>query len=78
MDRKKDEVMGLFTKKRKDADWVKPQDAIGMIMPFIMPRRTDAEVSSQIDIDVTELVKYVEKYNEEEHEYNFRQVNKGN
>ncbi len=61
--------MGLFTKKRKDADWVKPQDAIGMIMPFIMPRRTDAEVSSQIDIDVTELVKYVEKYNKEEHEY---------
>lgn len=61
--------MGLFTKKRKDADWVKPQDAIGMIMPFIMPRRTDAEVSSQIDIDVTELVKYVDKYNEEDHEY---------
>lgn len=61
--------MGLFTKKRKDADWVKPNDAIGMIMPFIMKKRTEAEVSSQIDMDVTELVKYVEKYNKENHEY---------
>jgi len=61
--------MGLFTKKRKDADWVKPNDAIGMIMPYIMPNRTEAEVSSQVDIDVTELIKYVDNYNQEEHEY---------
>lgn len=61
--------MGIFTKKRKDAVWVKPNDAIGAIMPYIMPKRTEAEVSSKIDIDVTELVKYVEKYNKENHEY---------
>ena len=29
--------MGLFTKKRKDAKLIKPNDAIGGIMPFIMP-----------------------------------------
>ena len=61
--------MGLFTKKRKDADWVKPNDAIGTIMPYIMPKRTEAEVSCKVDMDVTEVVKYLEKYNKEDHEY---------
>ena len=61
--------MGLFTKKRKDAKLIKPNDAIGEIMPFIMPKRTESEVSSQMDIDITKLVEYVDNYNKEEHEY---------
>ena len=61
--------MGLFTKKRKDAKLIKPNDAIGGIMPFIMPKRTESEVSSQMDIDITKLVEYVDNYNKEEHEY---------
>lgn len=56
--------MGLFTKKRKDAVLVKPNDAIGAIVPFIMPKRCDAEVSSKVDIDVTDLVKFVDSQDE--------------
>lgn len=55
--------MGLLTKKRKDADWVKPNDAIQAIVPYIMPRRSDAEVSSKFDIDVTELLNSIDNYN---------------
>ena len=61
--------MGLFSKKRKDAEWVRPNDAIGAIMPYLMPKRVEAEVSSKVDIDVTNLVKYVEEYNKENTEY---------
>ena len=56
--------MGLFTKKRRDAVLVKPNDAIGAIVPFIMPKRCEAEVSSKVDIDVTDLVKFVDSQDE--------------
>ena len=58
--------MGLFTKKRRDADYIKPNDAIGAIMPFIMPKRCDAEVSSTVEMDITKLVEYVDKQNEKD------------
>ena len=55
--------MGLFTSKRKDAKLIKPKDTIQAIVPFIMPKRCDAEVSSRYDIDITELVKFVDIIN---------------
>ena len=58
--------MGLFTKKRRDADYIKPKDSIGAIMPFIMNKRTDAEVSSTVDMDITKLVEFVDKQNEKD------------
>ena len=58
--------MGLFTKKRRDADYIKPKDTIGAIMPFIMPKRCDAEVSSRVEMDITELVEYVDKKNKKD------------
>jgi len=61
--------MGLFTKNRKDAVWVKPNDAIQAIVPFIMYNRCDAEVSSKVDIDVTELINYIDKKNNGDLEY---------
>lgn len=61
--------MGLFTKNRKDAIWIKPKDTIQAIVPFIMPKRCDAEVSSTVDMDVTELVKFIEEKNELNLEY---------
>ena len=61
--------MGLFTKKRRDADYIKPKDTIGAIMPFIMPKRCDAEVSSRVEMDITELVEYVDKKNKKDLEY---------
>lgn len=58
--------MGLFTKNRRDAKWIKPKDTIQAIVPFIMPKRTDAEVSSTVDIDITKLVEFVDKQNEKD------------
>lgn len=58
--------MGLFTKKRRDAKWIKPKDTIQAIVPFIMPKRCDAEVSSKFDIDVTKLVEFVDKQNKKD------------
>ena len=61
--------MGLFTKKRRDANWIKPKDTIQMIMPYIMPKRCDAEVSSKVEFDVTNLVKFVDEKNKNDLEY---------
>ena len=58
--------MGLFTKKRRDADYIRPNDAIGAIMPFIMPKRCDAEVSSRVEMNITRLVEFVDKQNEKD------------
>ena len=38
-------------------------DPFHSILPYIMPKRTDAEVSATQEFDVTKLVKYLEKYN---------------
>ena len=56
--------MGLFGKNRKDAKWVRPNDSIGAIVPYIMPRRCDAEVSCKVEIDITNLCDFVDKMNE--------------
>lgn len=58
--------MGLFTKNRSDAKWIKPKDTIQAIVPYIMPNRCDAEVSSKVDIDITKLVEFVDKQNEKD------------
>lgn len=55
--------MGIFNKNRKDAKWIKPKDGIAAIMPYIMNKRVDAEVSSQLLIDVTNLCNFVDNQN---------------
>lgn len=55
--------MKLFNKDRKDAKYVKPKDAIQALIPYIMPKRCDAEISSHIDIDITNLCKWVDGQN---------------
>ena len=55
--------MGLFNKNRKDAKWIKPKDGVAAIMPYIMNKRADAEVSSQLVIDVTNLCNFVDNQN---------------
>ena len=56
--------MGLFSKKRSDAAWVAPNDSIGAIVPYIMPKRTEAEVSCKVDIDITNLCNFIDDLNE--------------
>ena len=52
-----------MSKNRKDAKWVKPNDAIGAILPFIMDKKTDSEVSSRIVLDITKLCEFVDEQN---------------
>ena len=58
--------MGLFTKRRKDAEYIRPKDTIQAIVPFIMPGKCVSEVSSRVEFDVTDLVKFVDKKNKED------------
>lgn len=50
--------------KRSDATRVKMSDPFHMIVPYIMPKRTEAEVSSFECFDVTNLMKYIEEKNQ--------------
>ena len=48
--------MGLFTKKRKDAEYIRPKDTIQAIVPFIMKGKCVSEVSSRVEFDITDLL----------------------
>lgn len=52
--------------KRRDGIRIKDLDGYHKILPYIMPKRTEAEVSLTEQFDVTELVKYMAERNEEE------------
>ena len=49
--------------KRKDATLIKEVDAFHSIVPYVMPKRTEAEVSLTEEYDITNLLKYIEKAN---------------
>lgn len=49
--------------KRKDGKFIKQTDPFHMIVPYIMPKRTEAEVSMKEDFDVTKVMAYIEQYN---------------
>ena len=52
--------------KRRDGIRVKGLDGYHKILPYVMPKRTEAEVSLTEQFDVTELVKYMAARNEED------------
>ena len=52
--------------KRRDGVRIKDVDGFHSIVPYIMPKRTEAEVSMTEQFDVTELVKYMKDRNEKE------------
>jgi len=49
--------------KRKDAVLINDPDPFHSITPYVMPKRTEAEVSSTVTIDVTKLLKFLDKKN---------------
>ena len=51
--------------KRRDADRIKNLDGLHAVMPHLMPKRTESEVSMNETFDITELMAYLEKYNKE-------------
>ena len=52
--------------KRRDGKRVRWPDGYHSILPYIMPKRTEAEVSMTEQFDVTDLVKYMAERNEKE------------
>lgn len=52
--------------KRIDGVRIKELDGFHSIVPYVMPKRTEAEVSSPEKFDVTELCAYMKKRNSEE------------
>lgn len=52
--------------KRRDGIRVKGLEGYHNILPYIMPKRTEAEVSITEQFDVTDLVKYMAERNEKE------------
>ena len=52
--------------KRRDGTRIRGLDGYHNILPYVMPKRTEAEVSLTEQFDVTELVKYMAGRNEEE------------
>jgi hypothetical protein len=52
--------------KRRDGSRLRGIDGFHSILPYVMPKRTEAEVSITEQFDVTDLVEYMKKRNEEE------------
>ena len=51
--------------KRKDAVEIKNTDPFHSIVPYVMPKRTEAEVSSTETFDITKLLKHIDKKNKQ-------------
>lgn len=58
-----------MSKDRRDGKYIKPEDSIHAIMPYLMPKRTEAEVYLQDSIDVTELKKFLDDKNKSIKDY---------
>lgn len=54
---------------RKDGQRVRDLDIMHKAMPFLMPKRTEAEVYLNETIDVTDALLYIKQKNEEEPDY---------
>ena len=51
--------------KRRDGKRIRGLDGYHMILPYVMPKRTEAEVSMTQQFDVTDLVEFMESRSEE-------------
>lgn len=52
-----------MSKNRKDGKYIESKDAIHAIMPYIMPKRSEAEVYTKEIYDITALKKWLDKQN---------------
>ncbi|MBQ6333902.1 MAG: hypothetical protein IJI46_02380 [Erysipelotrichaceae bacterium] len=50
--------------KRKDAVLVNDPDPFHSIVPYVMAKRTESEVSTTTTFDITELLKFIREHNE--------------
>lgn len=56
----------MGSRKRRDGERVTGLDGYHNILPYVMPKRTEAEVSMTEQFDVTDLVKYMAERNDKE------------
>ena len=55
-----------MARTRKDGTWIRDLDGFHSIVPYVMPKRTEAEISSVETFDVTDLLAYLRRRNESE------------
>ncbi|MBQ2583445.1 MAG: hypothetical protein II577_06060 [Erysipelotrichaceae bacterium] len=52
--------------KRRDAVLLNDPDPFHSIVPYVMPKRTEAEVSTTCTFDITELLEFIKQHNQKE------------
>lgn len=52
-----------MSKNRKDGSFIKPEDSVHMIMPYLFENRIEAEVYQNVTFDITKLKKWVDSQN---------------
>lgn len=68
---KKDGTRKSIRKDRKDGWFVRGQDPLHIMMPFLMPGRVDNEAVLNEDIDISLLLAYLDKKNESNPEFKY-------
>ena len=53
-----------MSKDRKDGKYIKPEDGVHKIMPYLFNKRTESEVHVYKTLDITKLIKYLDEKNE--------------
>ena len=53
----------IFNKNRKDGKYIKEDDALHAIMPYLFDKRTESEVYIKETLDITKVMKWIEKQN---------------
>ena len=48
---------------RRDGHWVKDAPGINVVMSCLYPKRTDSEVYLHLEVDITDLLRYIEETN---------------
>jgi len=53
----------IFSKNRKDGNYIKEKDPMHAIMPYLFDKRTESEVYIKETLDITKVMKWIEKQN---------------
>ena len=61
--------MGFFNKKRSDGVFVRSREAFSMMMPFLMPTRTESLVYYKMSLDITKTRAFIQKARSEGQNY---------
>ena len=54
-----------MSKDRKDGKYIKPEDGVHKIMPYLFNKRTESEVHVYKTLDITKFMKYLKEKNKD-------------